>query len=92
MAAGALIIADAGNIINRVNGFLGRDYIQDIQVRYVSDVWPELRQNKPAQGEGLRPGQEKTLRDGLVNIDNEPLHQAMMELGRAVLSRQDKQS
>lgn len=82
--AAALIMAQSGPIIERLNAHLGASHISRIKL-------VQSRMTKPARTHakrGLAPRQEAKLRDGLSDINNDRLKQALEKMGRQVLSRQ----
>lgn len=86
--AAALIMAQSGPIIERLNVHLGTSHISRIKV-------VQSRMTKPARSHSLRglaPRQENRLREGLVDIKSERLKTALEKMGRHVLSRQDMPS
>lgn len=81
--AAALIMAQSGPIIERLNAHLGASHISRIKV-------VQSRMTKPARTNvtrGLAPRQEAKLRDGLSDIKSERLKKALEKMGRQVLSR-----
>ena len=81
--AAALILAQSGPILQRLNAHLGSSHVSRIKV-------VQSRMTKPARKQlnrGLAPRQETELRAGLSNIKSERLKEALEKMGRQVLSR-----
>ena len=84
--AAALILAQSGPILQRLNAHLGSSHVSRIKV-------VQSRMTKPARKQpnrGLAPRQETELRAGLSNIKSERLKEALEKMGRQVLSRGSK--
>jgi len=82
--AAALIMAQSGPIIERLNVHLGSSHVSRIKV-------VQSRMTKTGRitaQRGLAPRQEIALNEGLANIKNERLKAALQKMGRQVLSRQ----
>lgn len=82
--AAALIMAQSGPIIERLNVHLGSSHVSRIKV-------VQSRMTKTGRitaQRGLAPRQEIALNEGLANIKNERLKAALQKMGRQVLSRE----
>ena len=81
--AAALILAQSGPILQRLNAHLGASHVSRIKV-------VQSRMTKPARSQpskGLAPRQETELRAGLSGIESERLKLALEKMGRQVLSK-----
>lgn len=86
--AAALIMAQSGPIIARLNGHLGDGTVTRIKVVQTRMRAPAGPTAKP----GLPPRKAAALQAGLSSIENVRLRQAMGKLGRGVLrAEEDKQ-
>ena len=93
-AAAALIMAGSGQILDRLNTFLGYGHIARIKV---SQSAMKTAPNTPAKDpravrpryepRGLSPSQDNQLRSGLSNVKDPALKQALEGLGRKALSQ-----
>lgn len=84
--AAALIMAQSGPIMERLNAHLGSGHVSRIKV-------VQTRMTKPARPQlarGLAPREEIKLREGLSDIENERLKAALEKMGRQVLSKGSK--
>ena len=81
--AAALILAQSGPIMDRLNAHLGSGHVTRIKVVQSRMTIPTRVQAK----KGLAPRQELELREGLSNMKNEKLKQAMEKMGRQILSK-----
>ncbi len=85
-AAAALITAGSGPIIQRLNNYLGPDYVSHIKVvqrrMHTAGALPTFVPQKR-----LTTRQENRLQSGLEKLDRNDLKQALEGLGRRVLSR-----
>ena len=84
-AAAAMILAQSGPILERLNTHLGAGHVT--RLKLVQSRMTAPPQTKPMRG--LSPTQEKDLREGLSNIENDALKQALNKLGRGVISREN---
>ena len=82
-AAAALIMSASGPIIDRLNGHLGDGYVSRIQV---IQTRMSTKPNVSVPKQGLAPREETKLQEGLSNIENDGLRQALEKLGRGVLT------
>ena len=82
-AAATLIMAASGSIIERLNMHLGTDHVAKLRL-----VQTKLKTDSHnlAPKRGLSPSQEVYLQDGLSNLPEGGLKQALNKLGRGVLS------
>ncbi len=81
--AAALILAQSGPIIARLNAHLGSSHISRIKV-------VQSRMTAPASSRpkrGLAPRQEIALQDSLAQVKNERLKHALEAMGRNVISK-----
>lgn len=81
--AASLIMAQSGPIIERLNAHLGSSHVSRIKV-------VQSRMTIPPRTEpqkGLAPRQESDLHEGLSDIKNERLKQALEKMGRQILSK-----
>ncbi len=74
---------ETGELIARVNTFLGYGAIERIKLVQKPVAVPERRKVRPAL-RTLRPDEEEQLNQSLAEIDSDPLRQALQRLGRAV--------
>ena len=84
-AAATLILAASGPIIERLNNHMGPGYVVKlrlVQSKLKSDV------SVSSVKKGLTPRQEHYLREGLSNLPEGGLKQALNKLGRGVLSHE----
>jgi len=83
-AAGSLIMAASGQIIDRLNAHLGDGTVHKLKI-----IQKKMKQSKPrnAASRGLTPGEESELQEGLSKVGNKRLKDALENLGRNVLSR-----
>lgn len=81
--AAALIMAQSGPIISRLNAHLGSGHVGRIKVVQSRMTAP----NKVTPKRGLAPRQEVALQDGLANVKNEKLKAALEAMGRNVISK-----
>ena len=82
-AAATLIMSASGPIIERLNGHLGKGYVtrlRVIQTKMNASVKTSIAKR------GLSPREETQLQEGLSNIENDGLRQALEKLGRGVLT------
>ena len=82
-AAATLIMSASGPIIERLNGHLGEGYVtrlRVIQTKMNASVKTSIAKR------GLSPREETQLQEGLSNIENDGLRQALEKLGRGVLT------
>jgi len=88
--AAALIMAGSGQILDRLNTFLGHGHISRIKVSQ-SAMKKSALKDSPQQEtyipRGLSPSQAKQLRLGLSNVQDPALKQALEDLGRKALSQ-----
>ncbi len=93
-AAAALIMAGSGQLLDRLNTFLGYGHIARIKVSQ-SAMSSAAKDPKAAQRpggpryepRGLSPSQDTQLRSGLSNVKDPALKQALEGLGRKALSQ-----
>lgn len=81
--AAALIMAQSGPILSRLNAHLGSGHVVRIKV-------VQSRMTKPASPQpkrGLAPRQEAALQEGLAQVKNEKLKKALEAMGRNVISK-----
>jgi len=85
-AAASLIAAGSGQILDRLNTFLGHGHIARIKVsqRAMKAAPPAALKAEPR---GLSPSQSNELRSGLSKIKDPALKQALEDLGRKALSQ-----
>ncbi len=81
--AAALILAQSGPIIARLNAHLGSSHVTRIKVVQSRMTAPATSQPK----RGLAPRQEMALQDGLSKVKNARLKQALEDMGRNVISK-----
>ena len=81
--AAALIMAQSGPIMERLNAHLGSGHVSRIKVVQSRMTVPARTRSK----KGLAPRQETELRDGLSDIKSERLKEALEKMGRQVLSK-----
>lgn len=81
--AAALIMAQSGPIIERLNAHLGSGHVARIKV--VQSRMKNAARTHPKKG--LAPRQETALREGLSDIKSERLKQALEKMGRQILSK-----
>ncbi len=81
--AAALILAQSGPIIARLNAHLGPSHVTRIKVVQSRMTAPVRSQPK----RGLAPRQEAALQDSLSTVKNERLKQALEAMGRNVISK-----
>ena len=82
-AAATLIMSASGPIIERLNGHLGEGYVSRlrvVQTKMNASVKTSIAKR------GLSPREETQLQEGLSNIENDGLRQALEKLGRGVLT------
>lgn len=82
--AAALIMAQSGPILERLNAHLGASHVSRIKV-VQSRMTNAAR---PIAKRGLAPRQETQLQAGLSDIKDERLKRALEKMGRGVFSRQ----
>jgi len=82
-AAATLIMSASGPIIERLNGHLGEGYVDKLRV-IQTKMSATTKTSVPKRG--LSPREEVQLQEGLSNIDNDGLKQALEKLGRGVLT------
>lgn len=82
-AAATLIMSASGPIIERLNGHLGDGYVSRIRV-IQTKMKDASKVSIPKRG--LSPREESKLQEGLSNIENDGLKQALEKLGRGVLT------
>ena len=82
-AAATLIMSASGPIIERLNGHLGDGYVSRIRV-IQTKMSTATKTSIPKRG--LSPREESQLQEGLSNIENDGLRQALEKLGRGVLT------
>jgi len=81
--AAALIMAQSGPILERLNAHLGSGHVSRIKVvqsRMTASAAPRPKR-------GLAPRQETALREGLSQVKNEKLKAALEAMGRNVISK-----
>lgn len=85
--AAALLTASRTQILDRLNGYFGQDYVKDIYV-----VQSRMRAAGPHHSsvpkKGLSSQKLDQLQNGLETIDNPDLKAALEKLGRQVLSQE----
>ena len=81
--AAALIMAQSGPIIDRLNAHLGSGHISRLKVVQSRMTIPTRTQPK----RGLAPRQEAELREGLSDVKNDQLKQALEKVGRQILTK-----
>ncbi len=84
-AAATLLLAASGPIIERLNNHLGPGYVVKLRI-----IQSKLKSDKssPSVKKGLTPRQEVYLQEGLSNLPEGGLKQALNKLGRGVLSHE----
>lgn len=82
-AAATLIMSASGPIIERLNGHLGEGYV--CRIRVIQTKMKDAS-NVSIPKRGLSPREESKLQEGLSNIENDGLKQALEKLGRGVLT------
>ena len=82
-AAATLIMSASGPIIERLNGHLGDGYVSRVRV-IQTKMSTATKASIPKRG--LSPREESKLQEGLSNIENDGLRQALEKLGRGVLT------
>ncbi len=82
-AAAALIMAASGPIIERLNAHLGEGYIARLRVVQTKMT---ARNIASVPKRGLSPREEVQLQEGLSNLEDGGLKQALEKLGRRVLT------
>ena len=82
-AAATLIMSASGPIIERLNGHLGDGYVSRVRV-IQTKMSTATKASIPKRG--LSPREESQLQEGLSNIENDGLRQALEKLGRGVLT------
>jgi len=82
-AAATLIMSASGPIIERLNGHLGNGYVTRLRV-IQTQMSSAIKTSVPKRG--LSPREESELQEGLSNIENDELRQALEKLGRGVLT------
>jgi len=90
--AAALIMASGQSIIDKVNAYLGPDYIRHIKVIQTKMRDGQLAGGSHHKSSQLSPGDQRRLEDGLTDIQDDELKNALEKLGRHVISRQKKGS
>ena len=83
--AAAIILAQSGTIIDRLNAHLGSGHVRHIKVI-------QARMTHPASvgpKRGLSPRKTSQLSQGLSNIENPKLKAALETMGRGVLSKSE---
>ena len=82
-AAATLIMSASGPIIERLNGHLGDGYVSRIRI-----IQTKMKDSSKVSipKRGLSPREESKLQEGLSNIENDGLKQALEKLGRGVLT------
>lgn len=85
-AAASLIAAGSGQILDRLNTFLGHGHIARIRVSQsaMKAAAPSAVKQEPR---GLSPSQSDELQSGLSKVKDPALKQALEELGRKALSQ-----
>lgn len=85
-AAASLIAAGSGQILDRLNTFLGHGHISRIKVNQsaMRKAAPTAAKREPR---GLSPSQHTELQSGLSNVKDPALKQALEALGRKALSQ-----
>lgn len=81
--AAALIMAQSGPIIERLNAHLGSSHVT--RLKLVQSRMTARAATRPKRG--LAPRQEMALRDGLSQVKNEKLKVALEAMGRNVISK-----
>lgn len=81
--AAALILAQSGPIISRLNTHLGSSHVSRIKVVQSRMTAPVSSRPK----RGLAPRQEAALQDSLAAVKNERLKNALEAMGRNVISK-----
>ena len=87
--AAALISAGGQTIIDRVNSYLGPNYIHHIKVKQSRIKDSQLTGSTQKRAKDLTPSQKDKLDSSLENIKDPELKQALEKLGRHALSRKD---
>ena len=82
-AAATLIMSASGPIIERLNGHLGDGYVSRVRV-IQTKMSTATKASIPKRG--LSPREESKLQEGLSNIEDDGLRQALEKLGRGVLT------
>jgi hypothetical protein len=92
-AAAALIMASSGQIIDRLNTFLGYGHISRIKV-IQGPANPNAKSSLPANSapRGLTPSEDRSLHSALSSVKDPALKEALEKLGRKALTRDDKGS
>lgn len=86
-AAAALITAASGQILGRLNTFLGYGHIARLKVTQSKIKRPATaKTDKRAAPRGLLPSEEKELRLSLSTVEDPALKQALEKLGRKALT------
>lgn len=85
-AAAALIMAGSGQILDRLNTFLGHSHISRIKVSQ-SAMKTAVKAAPRPEPRGLTPSQDSALQSGLSKIKDPALKQALDGLGRKALSQ-----
>lgn len=86
-AAAALIMAGSGQILDRLNTFLGYGHISRIKVSQSAMKLAAPHAPKP-EPRGLSPSKARALQSGLSNVKDPALKQALDRLGRKALSQE----
>lgn len=81
--AASLILAQSGPIMDRLNAHLGSGHISRLKVVQSRMTIPSRTQAK----RGLPPRKELELHQGLSDIKNDKLKQALEKMGRQILSK-----
>ena len=87
--AASLISAAGQTIIDRVNSFLGPNYIRHIKVTQSRIKDSQLAGASPKRTQDLTHGQQNKLKSSLEKIQDPDLRQALEKLGRHALTRKD---
>ncbi len=86
-AAAALIMAGSGQILDRLNTFLGHGHISRIKVVQSAMKVASPSTNPKKQPRGLSPSEADELRLSLSKVKDPALKQALEDLGRKALSQ-----
>lgn len=99
-AAAALIMAGSGQIIDRLNTFLGHGHINRIKVIQgpAGQKSPARQRGKtassnaahPAAPRGLTPSENRSLHSALSRVEDPALKEALEKLGRKALTRNEE--
>ncbi len=85
-AASALILAQSGPIVERLNAHLGSSHVR--QIRVIQSRMTQPSDKGPKRG--LSPRRASDLNDGLSHIRNPRLKLALEAMGRGVLSKVER--